>query len=638
MDIRKIGITKNKILAAVSAVVISGSFLYTGPIYELQNFSDNRFTNVILNISGGFQESINAFGLLSCILLLVFFKLNLYYVKQELEKKFWDVVLAGCFSAFMVFGKTFMLYDSWKGINQNYVQLFWSVFTLLGYYRFFVIVIRLIYNYFETTKRRKRHTYALLEKFDAHIVRNSFLLIFICWLPYVIAFFPGVIVWDGLRSLTYYFGKVAWSNHHPYFISCLMGFLMEIGQKIFKSDQIGFFFYTFGQTLFSCWSFAYFIGYLKKTGASRKLYLGSLVYFALFTVWPDFSYNYLKDMLYCSFLLHFAILLHGLSTKRTNYSKWNYIRILLVSVMVCLTRNNGIYVVGAAFFLWCCFDFLSKKRIAAKKILVKNGMAFILLCLFWVGYTHWFLPSQNVFTGEKQEMLSIPLQQTARYARDAAEDVTDEEREAISKVLRDYGTIAEDYNPELSDDVKNRFINDASAEDFKGYLKAWFCQFQKHPGIYMQATINNIYGYFYPEKESWYEGVGNYFMVYSDPVNPDNYLSYGFMEWSEGFRSLIREWAYFWRNIPGFGILYSCGIYTWVLFIGLGAVLRERAWRHSVIFVPGIMTLLVNIASPVNAYIRYTLPMMAMTPLWIMEIGLIMKERYEKPAVAIGKE
>ena len=30
------------------------------------------------------------------------------------------------------------------------------------------------------------------------------------------------------------------------------------------------------------------------------------------------------------------------------------------------------------------------------------------------------------------------------------------------------------------------------------YFKVWFQMFLKHPGIYVQATMNNIYDYFYP--------------------------------------------------------------------------------------------------------------------------------------------
>ena len=48
------------------------------------------------------------------------------------------------------------------------------------------------------------------------------------------------------------------------------------------------------------------------------------------------------------------------------------------------------------------------------------------------------------------------MQQTARYIRDYGNEVTDDERTAIEKVL-DYDAIAQSYMPELSDGVKQYY-------------------------------------------------------------------------------------------------------------------------------------------------------------------------------------
>ena len=50
------------------------------------------------------------------------------------------------------------------------------------------------------------------------------------------------------------------------------------------------------------------------------------------------------------------------------------------------------------------------------------------------------------------------MQQTARYIRDYGNEVTDDERTAIEKVL-DYDAIAQSYMPELSDGVKQYYKN-----------------------------------------------------------------------------------------------------------------------------------------------------------------------------------
>lgn len=97
-------------------------------------------------------------------------------------------------------------------------------------------------------------------------------------------------------------------------------------------------------------------------------------------------------------------------------------------------------------------------------------------------------------------MLSVPFQQTARYLREYPDDVTASEKKAINRIL-DYDVLAEKYNPELSDPVKITFRFRDNDDDpkldgyMKDYFKAWFAMLRRHPGVYIQATLNNIYSY-----------------------------------------------------------------------------------------------------------------------------------------------
>ena len=103
----------------------------------------------------------------------------------------------------------------------------------------------------------------------------------------------------------------------------------------------------------------------------------------------------------------------------------------------------------------------------------------------------------GVADGSRKEMLSIPFQQTARYLKEYPDDVTESEENAIEKIL-DYGSLAENYNPEISDHVKDTFNNSATTQDMVNYFKAWVSMFLRHPDVYFQATFNNTYGYYYP--------------------------------------------------------------------------------------------------------------------------------------------
>ena len=89
-------------------------------------------------------------------------------------------------------------------------------------------------------------------------------------------------------------------------------------------------------------------------------------------------------------------------------------------------------------------------------------------------------------------MLSIPFQQTARYVKYYGNDVSTEEEKVIRKVL-DYDTIGKNYDPDLSDPVKNTYKQ--KDEYLKDYFNIWFEMLKKHPTAYIQATLNGTYGY-----------------------------------------------------------------------------------------------------------------------------------------------
>ena len=60
----------------------------------------------------------------------------------------------------------------------------------------------------------------------------------------------------------------------------------------------------------------------------------------------------------------------------------------------------------------------------------------------------------------------------------------------IDDVL-EYDKLAEAYNPITSDPVKfDAYRSEQTWKERKAYFKAWFQQFLKHPGVYVEASIN----------------------------------------------------------------------------------------------------------------------------------------------------
>ena len=176
--------------------------------------------------------------------------------------------------------------------------------------------------------------------------------------------------------------------------------------------------------------------------------------------------------MFSSCVLVFEIFLIRLVREEIKISKKEGILFLLTMLGVMMLRQNGMYVVAFSLPVLLLEKDRRKRR--------KTALLFCGAIVLYLSYTHILFPALDITPGSRREMLSVPFQQTARYVRDYADEVTEEERDAIDRVL-DYDTIGEVYDPNISDPVKKTFNEDADSEDLKAYFKVWFQMFLKHP-------------------------------------------------------------------------------------------------------------------------------------------------------------
>ena len=273
--------------------------------------------------------------------------------------------------------------------------------------------------------------------------------------------------------------------------------------------------------------------------------------------------------------------------------------------MITCTRNNGIHVLVLFFIVLIC----SCKKYWKVWLL-------ILISVFVSNYItqNIYVNHKGIIPGPVGEMLSIPLQQTGRYVKEHYDDITESEEEILSKMFSvELSELAEKYNPELSDPVKEEFAANPSMEDLTAYFKVWLAQLCRHPDTYIQAFLNQIYGYFYPDRYEFHEGIGRYYIGNAEHWQ-DGHLDMSFaMEYRE-YRDFAEKEADLVNRIPLIGMLYSSGFHNYILIGCVVALLANKKSRQLVVLVPSLLTVLVCLASPVNAYLRYMLPVMAALP------------------------
>ena len=286
------------------------------------------------------------------------------------------------------------------------------------------------------------------------------------------------------------------------------------------------------------------------------------------------------------------------------------IKIVFFLILLCMFRNNGIEIVILSIVP---LFFLNKN----KKRIVILSCVFISILLYNNLVQPFIYKKVNLEEGSIREALSVPIQQIALTTIKHGNEISKEDKAFIEDIGHlTFEEIEEEYLPEISDPIKNKFEYNPTNEQLSAYFKVWFKLLLKHPITYIDAYLNNFYGYFYPDRTEYKDGLGWYQCSNTEQVNVH------FNPKFEGQRNSIEQFAYLLRNIPLIGLFYSTGLYTWFLIIIFAYLMYNKKYKYILILVPSILSLLVCLLSPVGAYIRYTQPIMANMPILLCLLSL----------------
>lgn len=556
---------------------------------------------------------------LSAVLIFVFL-FGFYYAfsfkKTELNQKIWSSVLSVLFSFFMVMGKSFVANNSMTVLLSGGRNAVKAMLALVGYVILFYNLSNFLINLF--TKPSKSEDKGRFPQWSARSFWACTGIIFVCWLGYLIIFFPGTSGPDVSNQIKEFYGfpdffyrlsenkvsdTVFLTDHHPVAHTIVIGIFMKIGE-LFGYQNIGLYLFTIIQTLLTCMTFAFSVCYLAKRNVPKSFLKISLALYALVPVYPLMAINLSKNSFYAFWFVLYLICFFQYVEEPKETSKSVWWNILLVVSVICqmLFLKYGVYVVLVSGV------YLIVQQRKQWKTLVPALLIPVLL--FETVYTNMLLPACGVSPGSTNEMLSVPFQQTARYVRDHGDDVTPEEKELLSKMFI-YEKLPEKYDPMSVDNVKwnaYRFNNGVSKAD---YLKVWFSQFLRHPLCYVDATAHNVFGYFYPFSAMWF-----YYDLDGACRNwreLDGIVNIGSAQEFESERELVEDGVKALEKTPAGYFLMNGTFYMWTCMFMCIVLLAAKKYKYLAVMVPTAVTALFCILSPVNAHSRYFLPIVYAT-------------------------
>lgn len=446
-------------------------------------------------------------------------------------------------------------------------------------------------------------------------------IIFLCWLPVLIALYPGTFINDTWGQLQQFMAftdggtlhKGVLSDHHPFFDTFVIGGFIVPLVKLTGAWHVVIFTYVIIQAMVTASVYGYSVLYVYhklKIGAAASI--GVLVFYCIMPMYAASAQTVSKDALFSwIYVLFFIGFLEIVRTNGTVLKEKNFFIRFIVTIALCiLTKKVGFYVVSGSLCILLISKIINRKRIAIGLFVALVMMGGVLPMT-----RHVF----GIHAGGAQEMMSMPFQQTARYVKYNPNDVTPYEKDTIDKVLG-YDTLAKRYNPIISDPVKG-FSQKGNKYDFLNYAGTWVNQGLRNPGIYIDGFNAMVAGWFsFSEYKpllnmNWHNQLNPKMMPEWIPVRND------FSKWTATSYESAYDMIY---HTPFFMMFLSIGLYAAIipLFMLATVCRRHKGQRikYWLVAIPVALNIILGCwlspCSPIHLEgARYLYPIIYTTPL-----------------------
>ena len=501
---------------------------------------------------------------------------------------------------------------------------FYLSFVLTAFAEFFVLVLaftvarKTISCYLQYALRRNDNTVIdrIMAKKSSVLVASGIILLF--WIPVLIALYPGTMINDSWGQLQQYIrflnGENALYDHHPVVVTMIMGRIIMTAQKFTGSLTRAFFIYVFIQAVFTSLAFSASIVYAHvRLRIGNGAVLCMLFVYCLLPVFPASVQTISKDA-FSAWLFVFYMLLftEGVRTKGEVFSNILFIILLTVLGLLCaLTKKVNTYVV--LFSLLAMFVFVRNKRIWLIIPILTISVSMLVLMPA-------FLKAHDIRLGGKQEMLSIPYQQTARYVKEHPDDITEDEYQVVDKLL-DMSDLAERYNALNADPVKG-YHERGTKKEYIDYLKVWLAQGIRHPCCYFDAFNAMIAGWFSSTEYVPLMTMDWHSQLDTSLIPEYNAKRFGFFSYTAKNYQQFYDNLYenpllkFFFSYNTFAVIIPAFVFTTVTSVG-----KQSKNRYWLVVVPVIFSLLLGcFLAPVSIHFegrRYLYPLTYTTPLML---------------------
>lgn len=531
-----------------------------------------------------------------------FFSHPEYHVKIKFKRS-----ISLLFSFFSVTGTILLNEIHWKSSGQL-VKMF---FAFLGAYFFYSTIIQILYIILQKD-------YNISLRFIPKKIKKvfwkspgvaTFITLLFSWAIPIILKYPAGICTDVAKQLNQGLGYTTLTAHHPIFHTMLMTWFVKLGRH-FDSANLGIFFFCIVEAIILAAIFGFIISIFVKLSTSKWILVLSILFFAFSPYITGYIGTPIKDLYFVTMVCLYIITLFVYSVKPNMF--WTEYKFpalfVLSSVGMALFRNNGIHICLLTGIL-----ILINEIVMHKKNFLFHSAIVLFSVILAFSSTKIINSIYDPLPGSIREVLSIPIQQTARYVSQYGEEITKEEKTVINKLLP-YDELPKLYDPYISDPVKRYYNDKANKEDIKEYLKVWFHQFKKHPDCYIKATYQQNIFLLYPQYNNYAYYLNTDTFKYAntsiEDINTPDVL--------KKIQVIYRQTLDLSHDFPILNIVNNMAAYIMLLIILSAFIINKKQYSHLLYFFPLFISILIIIAGPtIHHHVRYAFPIIYTFPIWL---------------------
>lgn len=427
--------------------------------------------------------------------------------------------------------------------------------------------------------------------------RFHFFVFFALSVPSYLAMFPAAIQWDNGTMLQMAYGLKTLTLDNPLLHTGLM-YLVRLLAEI-SNATIALALYSLIQHSLLALLFAMLTHRLAKF--HPKFALGLYIFYALTPAFGNYASALGKDLPFAMAILYLSLWIYDAIVIGEDFlsSFFSYTKLFLSGFFLSLLRNVGMYLFLFSLVPLCAF-LIWKKKVAVGKILASALLSTALA----IGLLQLSANALQAAPEKKGANKSIPLQQIARviYLHGAGV-LTDFEYESINAIM-DIAQIPEKYLEGYSDHIKDLHKENISEEAISHFNKAHKSLGKRFAKEYFDSLYCNVYAYFVPG-------------IHSD-LKPSYFYEYQYINDIPAFQpmphsnlqGIYRNLIALYRRLPLLDILLSTGMISYLHLLVLLYVLCSKNFRYLPVLAPSLLYLLGLLASPVNGYYRYSIPLL----------------------------